>query len=87
MSYPVSRLCAPGAQGDRVGSVRALEDALVRAFVRLGVADAHRVDDTGVTRPSWAPACSSRFAFSSARRARVPSKVTWRDTIGSLALR
>lgn len=49
VGYPLVRLCAAGAHGDLVGYVRALEDALVRACVRLGVEDAHRVPGrTGV---------------------------------------
>jgi lipoyl(octanoyl) transferase len=49
VGYPVLRLSAPGERADLVGYVRALEDAMVRACVRLGVADAHRVEGhTGV---------------------------------------
>lgn len=49
VGYPVMRLCEPGAVGDLVGYLRALEEALVRACVRLGVADAHRMEGmTGV---------------------------------------
>lgn len=47
--YPVLRLCEPGDRGDLVGYLRALETAMVRVCQRLGVADAHTVDNmTGV---------------------------------------
>lgn len=49
VGYPVLRLSAAGARADLVGYLRALEDALVLACVKLGVSDAHRVNGhTGV---------------------------------------
>lgn len=49
VGYPVVRLCPPGSHGDLLGYLRALEEALIRACVRLGVKDAHRVEGmTGV---------------------------------------
>jgi lipoyl(octanoyl) transferase len=49
VGYPVLRLCQPGARGDLVGYVRALENAMIEVARGLGVQDAHRVDGmTGV---------------------------------------
>lgn len=49
VGYPILRLAPAGEHGDLLGYVRKLEDALVRACIRLGVKDAHRVEGmTGV---------------------------------------
>lgn len=49
VGYPVVRIAKPGERADLVGYVRALETALVRACVKLGVVDAHGKDGfTGV---------------------------------------
>ena len=49
VGYPVVRLAPAGERADLMGYLRALEGALVRACLKLGVADAHVVDGlTGV---------------------------------------
>lgn len=79
VGYPVLRLSAPGERADLVGYVRVLEDAMVRACVRLGVADAHRVEGrTGV----WCDAPSIDAEALDCERAWMPRQKCKLTAIG-----